>query len=272
MSREALTEAVLRFVEALPVASVERIAKAVVLAGEASRSKTVVGVIPHPDFRRQASSLIGAWGEASEVPGAELAAMLRAAAAARAAAVGEGKLEVVWTGPGTSEVPSRSTEAVVLEVVSAARHQLLLVTYAAFRYPPLVAALESAAAREVRTQVLVETRAGAGSLLGQEPAVAFAGIPELKRYHWPPSQRSSGGGSLRGRMHTKLVVADRDLAFVTSANLTGNGIEDNLECGLLVRGGPIPGRLLGHVGSLVRRGVFQPLVFTTGLAEAPGDP
>jgi phosphatidylserine/phosphatidylglycerophosphate/cardiolipin synthase-like enzyme len=185
---------------------------------------------------------------------------------------GEGKVEVVWTGPGTSEVPSRSTEAVVLEVVSAARHQLLLVTYAAFRYPPLVAALESAAAREVRTQVLVETRAGAGSLLGQEPAVAFAGIPGLKLYHWPPSQRSSGGGSLRGRMHTKLVVADRDLAFVTSANLTGNGIEDNLECGLLVRGGPIPGRLLDHVSSLVRRGVFQPLVFTTGLADAAGDP
>jgi len=65
-------------------------------------------------------------------------------------------------------------------------------------------------------------------------------------------------------MHAKLVVADRELAFVTSANLTGNGMEENLECRLLVRGGPIPGRLVDHVRGLLRRGVFQPLDATLG--------
>ena len=261
MSRQALVEAIARFVNVLPAVSVERAA----LAAEGAASRhAVVGVIAQPDYQREASRLLEAWQAADDVPGTEVAAMLRAAAAARSAALREGRVEVVWTGPGTMEVPSRSTEAVVLEVVSAASRELLLVTYAAFRYPPLVAALERASARHVRIHALVETKAGAHGLLGQEPAVAFAGIQGVALYHWPAERRSTVSRPAAGRMHAKLVVADRELAFVTSANLTGNGIEENLECGLLVHGGPVPGRLVDHVRSLVRRGVFQPLDATLG--------
>lgn len=271
MTRDRLTAAVLSLVEALPKAGVERAAQAVAAAATAASGDRVVNAIPHPDFQRLASALTRAWQGAPQISGAELASMLRAAAMARESALHEGRLEVVWTGPGTSEVPSRSTEAVVLEVVSAARSHLLLVTYAAFRYPPLVAALTSAAERGVRTHVLVETRAAAGHLLSSEPASAFATIQRLSLYEWPPSKRAGEAGRIRGRMHAKLAVADRELAFVTSANLTGNGIEDNLECGLLVRGGPVPGKLADHVAALVREGIFQTLRFPMSGAEAAGD-
>ena len=38
-------------------------------------------------------------------------------------------------------------------------------------------------------------------------------------------------------MHAKAVIADRSVAFVTSANLTGSAMDHNLEVGVLMRGG-----------------------------------
>lgn len=48
-------------------------------------------------------------------------------------------------------------------------------------------------------------------------------------------------------MHAKLLIVDRRTALVGSANLTSHGLERNLECGLLVRGGAVPSRLAEHL-------------------------
>jgi phosphatidylserine/phosphatidylglycerophosphate/cardiolipin synthase-like enzyme len=48
-------------------------------------------------------------------------------------------------------------------------------------------------------------------------------------------------------MHAKVLVVDRSVALVGSANLTGYGLERNLECGLLIRGGPVPAALAEHL-------------------------
>jgi phosphatidylserine/phosphatidylglycerophosphate/cardiolipin synthase-like enzyme len=258
---------VVEIADSLPTSLIETTARAVLAAGSAGRADRIPSTVAQPDYARLADKLVVAWRSRAEVTAGELAAMLRAAAAARASAMQETQVDVVWTGPDSNEVPSRSTEAVVLEVVNASRRKLLLVTYAAYRYEPLVAALEAARARGVHTSVLIETRAGAHPLLSTEPADAFAGIGGVTLYQWPLAERVHGSARHR-RLHGKVVVADRDIAFVTSANLTGNGIEENLECGLLVTGGPVPGRLADHVAALMRRGVFRP--FTIGVP--PPDP
>jgi phosphatidylserine/phosphatidylglycerophosphate/cardiolipin synthase-like enzyme len=107
----------------------------------------------------------------------------------------------------------------------------------------------------VRTRVVVETLRGARGLLSSDPALAFAGVAGLELYHWPLERRP---GTIPGRLHAKVVVADREVAFVTSANLTGSAIENNLECGLLVHGGPAPRRIAGHLVALMREGVLEP--------------
>jgi hypothetical protein len=43
---------------------------------------------------------------------------------------------------------------------------------------------------------------------------------------------------------------------VTSANLTGHGIAENMELGVLVKGGPIPRRLSQHFRELIAGGVL----------------
>jgi phosphatidylserine/phosphatidylglycerophosphate/cardiolipin synthase-like enzyme len=258
MSRTDLEGAVLRMAERLPRGSIDAAAAGAEKAS-ANEPDPILRTIAHPTYQRSSADLVAAWKTCPEVPGTALASMLRVAAIARAGALDQEHVDVVWTGPASHEVPSRSTEAVVLEIIEAATEQLLLVTYAAFPHEPLLAALRTAVNKGVHTQVLVETRAGAGALLTAEPAHVFDRIIGVRLLEWPVARRPVMPGAVRARMHAKVAVADRRMAFVTSANLTGSGITQNLECGLLVRGGRVPGRLADHVATLVTAGVFQPL-------------
>lgn len=43
---------------------------------------------------------------------------------------------------------------------------------------------------------------------------------------------------------------------MTSANLTGLGLDENIELGLLVRGGPTPRRIARYVRGLMAEGVL----------------
>lgn len=265
--RSPVLAAVLEAVDHLPTDVVEELALEVLRARSSQGAFRLADAVAQPDARRVAEVIATAWHQEPTVSGTELAAMLRAAAAARSAEELEGRVEVVMTGPSEPDAPTRATEAVVVDVVSGAKRELILVTYAAMSYGPLRAALQAACARGVKTQVVVETVAGAKGLLSMEPAAAFWGITGLRLLHWPLDRRR---GNIPGRLHAKLVVADRKVAFVTSANLTGSALERNLECGLLVRGGPAPRRLTDHIAALIREGVLQPL--TPGIVKTEAGP
>ncbi len=254
--------AVLRAIDQLPSDVVEELALEALRAGSFEYAYRLADAVAQPGVRRVAQTIASAWQAEPDMSGAELTAMLRAASAARSAEELDGRVEVVMTGPSEPDAPTRATEAVVVDVVSGAKRDLILMTYAAVSYGPLRAALKAACARGVRTQVIVETVAGANGLLTTEPAAAFSGITGLRLFHWPVDQRK---GSIPGRLHAKLAVADREVAFVTSANLTGSALERNLECGLLVRGGSAPRRLTDHIDALIREGVLQPL--TPGIVK-----
>jgi phosphatidylserine/phosphatidylglycerophosphate/cardiolipin synthase-like enzyme len=62
---------------------------------------------------------------------------------------------------------------------------------------------------------------------------------------WPAEQRPELPAG-RAALHAKAAVADVHTALVTSANLTGHGINENMELGLVVRGGPVPRRLAAY--------------------------
>ena len=82
-------------------------------------------------------------------------------------------------------------------------------------------------------------------------AKALNGLP-VTRLRWPADQRPASGAAL----NAKTVVIDRSIAFITSANVTMRAAGDNIEAGLLVRGGDIPLRLADHVGQLLQAGVL----------------
>lgn len=258
-------DAVVGAAKRLPTGIMEEIARAIMRTGSAEFAGGILDMVPDAGSRRVVEGIVRAWRAEPDTSPGEVAAMVLAAAAAWDLAERQGRVEVVITGPAKPDAPTRSTEAVVVDLVVASQRELLLVTYAAVPYQPLIAALASARDREVRIRVVVETVAGAKGLLHTEPAAVFATVPGIELYHWPLDRRS---GHLPARLHAKVAVADREMAFVTSANLTGSAIESNLECGLLIHGGSAPRRLAEHFAALMREGILQPL--TGGVVAPPG--
>lgn len=164
--------------------------------------------------------------------------------------------ELVWSGPGTVRGAPLTTGTELANLIAGAQHELLLTTYSASPHPPLIAALTAAAGRAVRITIVVDTHAGArGALSGREPAAAFLVVPGAELWHWPPANRPIPNA----RLHAKLAVADRSVMLVGSANLTGSGIDDNLETGVLIAGGPLPARAVEHILRLQRNGALVPV-------------
>jgi phosphatidylserine/phosphatidylglycerophosphate/cardiolipin synthase-like enzyme len=208
-----------------------------------------------PGFADAAGALLAA-KRTDAVPDVEAVAYLRGLAAGHAQRSAAVRVESVWSGPSTHPVPVRATAQVLVELVEAAGRELLLMTYSAKPYAPLLAALAAAVARGVAVSVVVETLAGAGSALsGAEPAAAFASVAGVELWHWPIEQRTERNA----KMHAKIAVADRRVLLVSSANLTQSGAVQNIEAGLLVHGGTAPQRAAEHIAELAAKGILTRL-------------
>ncbi len=194
--------------------------------------------------------------EASGCPVGEVVSFLRGLAAGYARHAATVTVETVWSGPSSHAVPVRATSQALVDVVNEASGELLLMTYSAKPYQALRQALIAAVDRGVDIVVVVETLQGAGSALsGAEPAAAFASIPGLTLWQWPPGRRAEPGS----KMHAKLAVADRRTLLVSSANLTQSGGAKNIEAGVLIHGGTAPQRAAEHIVALQSHGVLAPL-------------
>lgn len=63
----------------------------------------------------------------------------------------------------------------------------------------------------------------------------------------------------RSSLHAKCIVVDREVAFVSSANLTEAAHVRNIEVGVLIRSRPFAQRLAVHFDSLVAAACLNPL-------------
>lgn len=157
-------------------------------------------------------------------------------------------VSVVWTGPESGVSSSRLTAATVIELIDAAQSEILLVSYATHTEPSINTALAAALARGVLVTLLAERHQDNPSYTAS--GLPFAGLGAL-RLHWPASARPPGAS-----LHAKVIVVDDKVALVGSANLTNRAMESNLECGILIRGGPQPRAVRDHITSLYAAGLL----------------
>jgi phosphatidylserine/phosphatidylglycerophosphate/cardiolipin synthase-like enzyme len=157
-------------------------------------------------------------------------------------------VSVVWTGPESRVSSSRLTSAAVIELINAARTQILLVSYATRTEPSIAAALSAAVARGVEVTLLAERHADNPSYTA--PGTPFPGLAAL-RLHWPARSRPPGAA-----LHAKIIVVDDQVALVGRANLTSRAMESNLECGILIRGGTQPQAVRDHITGLYAAGLL----------------
>jgi phosphatidylserine/phosphatidylglycerophosphate/cardiolipin synthase-like enzyme len=207
--------------------------------------------IPAVSFTQQARRLLEGWAEHPQVSGLALGAAIAAASHAHDDARRNPHIELVVSGPPSKFIHARRTEQVLLQVIAEALDEILLVTFALQMHEELRNALASANARSVRLLVLAEDHLDNAGFAGN-PAAALTELV-ARRLRWPASERPAAGAAL----HAKIVIIDRTVALITSANLTKRAAGDNIESGVLLRGGDIAERLAKHIVQLHQDGVLR---------------
>ena len=117
-------------------------------------------------------------------------------------------------------------------------------------------ALQDAIGRNVEVDILLESSKDHGGKINIDSIETFLNrLPAANIYSW--AQESKSSGKWTGAVHAKCAVADRALAFITSANLTSAAMERNMELGVLIRGGPLPAKLDQHLRALLETEIIK---------------
>ena len=164
----------------------------------------------------------------------------------------KGKPEVIWSGPSTEIMPVRRIDQILYDLITSARQHILLVTFAATKIGTLCDGLSLAARNGVKVELVLESESESDGQLSVDARSAFS--EELASaasiYHWPISKRERNDWGRPGKLHAKCAVID-DAAIISSANLTGDAFNRNMELGVLFRGGEVPQKILQHFRSLI---------------------
>jgi phosphatidylserine/phosphatidylglycerophosphate/cardiolipin synthase-like enzyme len=259
---DVLGAAVSRGVTELPIGQLRKLAQAISSCDEptAIARHSIINTVPTALFRHHAATICDAWKSTDDtVSGRALAMMIQAAANAVDTVRGEQEVSVVWTGPASYEVPVRATSVVLEEVIDEARNELLVVSFAAYKVAAIVTALHSAAVRGVTVRLVLESAVESQGRLSHDASEAFDTLGDaVSFYVWPAELRLTAHG--HAAMHAKCAVADGKVAFVTSANLTGAAMTENMELGLVVRGGDVPRRIADHFAALIEDAILERVV------------
>ncbi len=222
------------------------------------RRRQLLHTTPQPHFRAPLEHFLAVWRTVSPALAPSVVALLLHTAASTARTMqSTQRVELIWTGPEVDEITLRRTDEALLEVIEAAQHALLIVSFAVYQIPRITEALLRAAARRVQVRLCLE--APASGQIGYDTIAALGS--EVARhtaiYLWPLEQRQAAGGGRVGSLHAKCAVADSSHLFLSSANLTAYAMTRNIELGVLVQGGVLPGQVLTQFDRLIERGVLE---------------
>jgi len=207
--------------------------------------------------RELGQAILSHWSEDSRTTGPELAAALVAAQIAGQIERDREQVELIWTGPQPPGSHLRRTDQALFEVVDRARERLLLVTYAAYNVPILVSRLQEAEAQGVEIRLVLESEKGKGGTVSSDPLRVFrSALPGAEVLRWPSDEREWRGEKIASSLHAKCAVADDQLAFVSSANFTGDALSSNIELGVLIEGEEVARRIADHFEGLLSAGVL----------------
>lgn len=179
----------------------------------------------------------------------------------------EEALDLVSTGPEAGALVSRDTGVVVRELFSSAREHVLVVGYAVHKGRSIFETLAQRMAErpDLKVTLCLDVQRPVGDTsLPSEIVARFAA--RFRAREWPGKRlpaiyfdpRSLDlDPSRRASLHAKCVVADREVAFISSANFTEAAQVRNIEVGVLVRSTSIARRLAQHFESLIAAGALQ---------------
>lgn len=252
---ERLLEAVTAVVCLVSPEKVRALAAKLLKIEEGATNVSLSDVVGTATAKTVVDQLVDAW-RGTSIGSAELASMLLAASHAFEDVSKHQSTELVWTGPTTPFVAARRTEQALLQVIGAAKQTLFITSFVAYDVSTIVKALNDASTRGVSISMLFESSQDHGGsisfdVIGRMQTL----VPAAKLFAW----RERVAPFADGRVHAKVAVADGRVCFITSANLTGHAMEQNMEAGVLTTAGQIPMLLLEHLQALVDTRVVSPV-------------
>ncbi len=225
----------------------------------------VVQSMPQPNLRHKVSQLLDIWHEENpELTPQSMAVALLAAVQATEQQRQTQSTSLVWTGPTSHETTLRRTDQALLQIINAAQQQLLVVSFAVYKIANIREALVKAAKRGVNIKICVEAPEPSAGKMTYDTIKALGKriAKNATVYIWPKDKRPHTDDGKHGSLHVKCAVADEDILFISSANLTEYALTLNMELGVLIKGGPLPSDVATHFTHLIEDKV---LVETQGI-------
>jgi phosphatidylserine/phosphatidylglycerophosphate/cardiolipin synthase-like enzyme len=170
--------------------------------------------------------------------------------------------DLVWSGPEVPGLHARDTRRVYEELLGSAERSVWASTFAFFDGPKAFEVLAGRmdARPGLSVTLLLNIQRKRGDTTAAEHLVrAFA--DRFWGTDWPGSSRPTVYYDPRsldmdgpaGVLHAKAVVADDEVVFITSANLTEAALDRNIEVGLLVRDRALAATVSSHFRGLIDR-------------------
>jgi len=244
---ETLLEAVTAVVCLVSPEKVHALTGRIRKIGSAKTNVSLSDIVGTAKAKAVVDRLVEVW-QATSIDSNALALMLLAASHAFENVSKRQSIELVWTGPTTPFVSARRTEQALLQVIGVAKQTLFITSFVAYDVSTIVKALNDASTRGVSISMLLESSLDHGGSISFDAIGKMRElVPSAKLYAW----RERAARFADGRVHAKVAVADGHACFITSANLTGYAMEQNMEAGVLLTGEQIPRLLHDHLQALV---------------------
>ncbi len=244
---DAFLDAIVKLARDLPGDTIEALAAAVAGATDARQAaRSASSVVTAPAAQERVRALLGLWTEG--ISGASVALALRSASRMDKHHRTRQHIELVWTGPVPPGTSFRRSDQVLLEMVREAQRRITIVSFATYRVPVVHTELLAAAKRGVEVVFIVESARESAGRVNIDPLHAIGSeLAELARvYVWPREKRPTDEHGNFGVLHAKCAIADGERLLVSSANFTAAALAKNMELGVLIEGGEVPGVVEGH--------------------------
>jgi cardiolipin synthase len=162
-------------------------------------------------------------------------------------------IELLWSGPSpANQIPARRIDQALYDLITNAKHEILLVTFAAAKIERLTGELLKAAQRGVRIRLILEFEQSSEGQLSYDALKAFpsALVSAAEVYHWPVEKRERNQAGKPGKLHAKVAVID-NAVLVSSANLTDDAFNRNLELGVMMHNPSLRETIAQYLNALV---------------------
>jgi phosphatidylserine/phosphatidylglycerophosphate/cardiolipin synthase-like enzyme len=254
--RDAVIHELQQFIELIPFALSNRICNALETSENWYQVKLdAVELLHSPILSDHFTRIITRSQQQGILPD-ELAFAFRSALAVEVRRREAPRLELIWTGPVFSPYNLRRTDETILQLIQQATRRLTLVSFALYRVDRISQALKGAVDRGVGIRIFMETdKVKAPDLRALYGDVLATTVQFYSWSHQHDDQKTQGQS---GVLHAKAVIADNEQLFISSANLTEYAMSLNIELGILVHGGHLPGKTDKMFDEYVERGVFTP--------------